>query len=49
MVTFPDKWNFVFVSSIPKKGDLSNCNNNHDISLINVGLMIMSKIITKGI
>ena len=34
---------------IPKKGDLSDCNNYRGISLINVGLKILSKIVTKRI
>ena len=44
---FPEEWNSAFVISIPKKkGDLSDCNNYRGISLINVGLKIISKIVT---
>jgi len=35
--------------SIPKKGDLSDCNNYSGISLINVDLKIISKIVTNRI
>ena len=37
------------LSLFKKKGDLSNCNNYRGISLINVGLKILSKIVTKRI
>ena len=37
------------IISIPKKGDLSDCNNYHGISFINVGLKIISKIVTNRI
>ena len=37
------------IISIPKKGDLSDCNNYRGISLINVGLKIISKIVTNRI
>ena len=37
------------IISIPKKGDLSDCNNYLGISLINVGLKIISKIVTNRI
>ena len=46
---FPDEWNSASIVSIPKKGDLSDCNNYRGISLINVGLKILSKIVTKRI
>ncbi|OUM64042.1 hypothetical protein PIROE2DRAFT_9267 [Piromyces sp. E2] len=49
MVLFPKKWNSVSTVSIPKKGGLSDCNNYRGISLINVGLKIISKIITNRI
>jgi len=32
--SFPTKWNPSSIVSIPKKGDLSNCNNYHGISLM---------------
>ena len=35
---FPEEWNSATIISIPKKGDLSDCNNYRGISLINVGL-----------
>ncbi|OUM70091.1 hypothetical protein PIROE2DRAFT_1769 [Piromyces sp. E2] len=35
MVLFPKKWNSASIVSIPKKGDLSDCNNYRGISLIN--------------
>jgi len=37
------------IVSIPKKGDLSNCNNYRGISLIKVGFKILSKIVTDRI
>jgi len=40
-VIFPEEWNSASIISIPKKkkkGNLSDCNNYHGISLINVGL-----------
>jgi len=43
---FPNEWNSASIVSIPKKGDLSDCNNYRGISLINVGLKILSKIVT---
>ena len=46
---FPNEWNSASIVSIPKKGDLSDCNNYRGISLINVGLKILSKIVTKRI
>ena len=46
---FPSEWNSASIVSIPKKGDLSDCNNYRGISLINVGLKILSKIVTKRI
>ena len=41
--SFPNLWNSASIVSIPKKGDLSNCNNYRGISLINVGLKNPSK------
>ena len=35
---FPEEWNSTSILSIPKKGDLSDCNNYRGISHINVGL-----------
>ena len=46
---FPSNWNSASIVSIPKKGDLSDCNNYRGISLINVGLKILSKIVTDRI
>ena len=46
---FPQEWNSASIVSIPKKGDLSDCNNYRGISLINVGLKILSKIVTNRI
>lgn len=47
--SFPRNWNSAAIVSIPKKGDLSDCNNYRGISLINVGLKIISKIVTDRI
>jgi len=47
--SFSKKWNSASIVSIPKKGDLSDCSNYRGISLINVGLKIISKIITDRI
>ncbi len=47
--SFPHNWNSAAIVSIPKKGDLSDCNNYRGISLINVGLKIISKIVTDRI
>ena len=47
--SFPKKWNSASIVSIPKKGDLSDFNNYRGISHINVGLKIISKIITDRI
>jgi hypothetical protein len=47
--SFPNEWNSASIVSIPKKGDLSNCNNYRDISLINDGLKILTKIVTDRI
>ncbi|OUM65132.1 hypothetical protein PIROE2DRAFT_28468, partial [Piromyces sp. E2] len=47
--SFPKKWNSASIVSIPKKGDLSDCNNYRGISSINVGFKIISKIITNRI
>jgi len=46
---FPEEWNSASIISIPKKGDLSDCNNYRGISLINVGLKNISKIVTNRI
>jgi len=46
---FPSNWNSASIVSIPKKGDLSDCNNYRGISLINVGLKILAKIVTNRI
>ena len=47
---FPEEWNSASIILIPKKkGDLSDCNNYRGISLINVGLKIISKIVTNRI
>ena len=45
---FPEEWNSASIISIPKKRDLSYC-YNYRISLINVGLKIISKIGTNRI
>jgi len=47
--SFPSSWSSESIVSISKKGDLSDCNNYRGISLINVGLKIISKIFTKKI
>eukprot|EP00833_Pecoramyces_ruminatium_P003122 jgi/Orpsp1_1/1177154/evm.model.c7180000060391.1 len=41
---FPKSWNNASIVSIPKKGDLTDCNNYRGISLINNGIKIISKI-----
>ena len=46
---FPEEWNSASIVSIPKKGNLADCNNYRGISLINVGIKILSKIITNRI
>jgi len=46
---FPSDWNTASIVSIPKKGDLSDCNNYRGISLINVSIKIITKIITNRI
>jgi len=46
---FPTKWKSESIVLIHKKGDLYNCNNYRGISLINVGLKIISKIVTNRI
>ena len=46
---FPEEWNSASIISIPKKGDLSDCNNYRGISLITVDLKIISKIVTNRI
>jgi len=47
--SFPNEWNSASIVSIPKIGNLSNCNNYRGISLINVGLKIPTKIVTDRI
>jgi len=47
--SFPTQWNSATIVSIPKKGDLTDCNNYRGISLINVWLKIISKIVTDRI
>jgi len=47
--SFPKKWNSASIVLIPKRCDLSDCSNYRGISLINVGLKIISKIITDRI
>ena len=47
--SFLHNWNSAAIISIPKKGDLSDCNNYRGISLINVSLKINSKIVTDRI
>ena len=46
---FPGSWNNASIVSIPKKGDLSDCDNYRGISLINNGIKILSKIIAARI
>jgi len=46
---FPDLWNTACIVSIPKKGDLYDCNNYRGISLINNCIKIISKIVTTRI
>lgn len=46
---FPESWNNASIVSIPKKGDLSDCNNYRGISLINNGIKILSKIVASRI
>ncbi len=46
---FPSSWNEASIISIPKKGDLSNCDNYRGISLINNGIKLITKIITTRI
>ena len=46
---FPNEWNSASIVSIPKKGDLTECNNYRGISLINIGLKILSKIVTNRV
>jgi len=45
----PESWNQASIVSIPKKGDLTDCDNYRDISLINVGIKLITKILTKRI
>ena len=46
---FPSDWNTASIISIPKKGDLTDCSNYRGISLINIGLKLLSKIVTDRI
>ena len=46
---FPESWNNASIVSIPKKGDLSDCDNYRGISLINNGIKIISKIVATRI
>ena len=47
---FPSIWNEASIISFPKKGDdLSDCNNYQGISLINNGIKLISKIVSKRI
>ena len=46
---FPSDWNTASIISVPKKGDLTDCNNYRGISLINVGLKILTKIVADRI
>jgi len=46
---FPNDWNLASIISIPKKVNLSDCNNYHGISPINIDLKILSKIVSNRI
>ena len=46
---FPEAWNKASIVSIPKKGDLTDCDNYRGISLINNGIKIISKIVATRI
>jgi len=46
---FLASWNNASIVSIPKKGDLSECNNYRGISLINNGIKIISMIVASRI
>ncbi|OUM56607.1 hypothetical protein PIROE2DRAFT_25324, partial [Piromyces sp. E2] len=46
---FPESWNNDSIVSIPKKGDLTDCDNYRGISLINNGIKILSKIVATRI
>ena len=47
---FPSSWNEASIISIPKKGDdLSDYDNYRGISLINNGIKLISKIVSKRI
>ena len=45
----PNSWNTASIVSIPKKGDLSDCSNYRGISLINVGIKVISKLLANRI
>jgi len=49
MDPYQKKWNSASIVSIPKKGDVSDRSNYRGISLIKVGLKIISKNITDRI
>ena len=46
---FPNSWNEASIVSIPKKGDLTDCDNYRGISLINNGIKLITKVITNRI
>jgi len=46
---FPSSWNEASIVSIPKKGDLTDCDNYRGISLINNGIKLLTKVITNRI
>ena len=46
---FPSSWNEASIVPIPKKGDLTVCDNYRGISLINNGIKLISKIVTTRI
>ena len=43
--TFPDDWKNGFITVLPKKGDLSDCDNHRGIMLLSIPGKIVSKII----
>lgn len=46
---FPESLNQASIVSIFKKDDLNDCDNYRDSSLINVGIKLITKILTKRI
>jgi len=46
---FPESWNEASIVSIPKKGDLTDCDNYRGIFLINNSIKLISKIIANRI